>query len=544
MPELHAVTGAFGYTGKYITRLLLAEGYSVRTLTNSPNRNHEFSNQIEIYPFNFDQPELLTESLRDVKVLYNTYWVRYHNQLFDQVGAVENTRRLFIAAKAAGVQRIVHLSITNPSKDSPYDYFRLKAYIEEDLINTGLSYAILRPTVIFGIEDILINNIAWLLRLFPVFCTFGNGDYYLQPIFIEDLARLAVDQGKQERNCIVNAIGPETFTYRQLVETISNLIGVHRKIYSLPPAILFHLSKLFGKLVGDQIITEAEIAALMQNYLFVETQPVGITRFSDWAAQNSSRLGNLYHSEITRRTDQYTAYDQFISSAERQPSYSLVGVHPSLLKIYKWIENSDNHPLNVIRRFLVLVNETLIKIKNRLISWVNRKRGNTETIKSRNTSNPFHHLDLEADKQNADNKTKEKANRQIDTIIKNKSRSWKYRLRAAKKHQSTVIKTMRQLQKAAYPDSHLRTTFEKYPQPSFCWCLGSWSGGDPEWVGSHHQYLKQQVVVEMVFNDQDIPESYQCSLYTSGEQRQLTACLNQEDLIRVLLRLHDNTVGT
>ncbi len=192
MSELHVVTGAFGYSGKYIARRLLAQGHRVRTVTNSVERENEFNGRVEPHPFNFDQPEKLVESLRGAAVLYNTYWVRFNHKTFAHADAVKNTLALFDAAKKAGVKRIVHVSITNPSLDSPLEYFSGKAQLEEALKATGIPYSILRPTVIFGKEDILINNIAWMLRKLPLFGVFGNGRYRLQPIYVDDLAKLAV----------------------------------------------------------------------------------------------------------------------------------------------------------------------------------------------------------------------------------------------------------------------------------------------------------------------------------------------------------------
>ena len=232
---IHAVTGAYGYSGKYIAQRLLNEGHTVVTLTNSLSRANPFGDRLKAVPFHFDQLDLLVNHLRGVSVLYNTYWVRFNHRLFTHADAVRNTLTLFDAAKKAGVQRIVHISITNPSEDSPLEYFRGKALLEKALISSGLSYAILRPAVLFGKEDILINNIAWALRHLPVFGVFGNGTYRLQPIYVDDLARLAVEQGQSRENIIINAIGPETFTYRELVARIGQLIGKERPIISVPP---------------------------------------------------------------------------------------------------------------------------------------------------------------------------------------------------------------------------------------------------------------------------------------------------------------------
>jgi uncharacterized protein YbjT (DUF2867 family) len=225
MQELHVVTGAFGYSGKYIARRLLECGYQVRTLTHSLHRANPFAGRVEAHPFHFDTPDRLVESLKGATVLYNTYWVRFNYRDFKHSVAVQNTLKLFEAARRAGVGRIVHVSITNPTEDSPLEYFSGKARLERALIESGLCYSILRPTVLFGKEDILINNIAWMLRRLPVFGVFGSGQYRLQPIYVDDLAKLAVEQGQETANNIINAIGPETFTYRELVQEIGPLLA-------------------------------------------------------------------------------------------------------------------------------------------------------------------------------------------------------------------------------------------------------------------------------------------------------------------------------
>src|SRR6185437_11203426 len=220
-PPTIVVTGALSYTGQYATRILLDRGYKVRTLTHHVDRENPFGDKLQVLPYNFDDPEKLAGSLRGASALINTYWVRFpHGPMtFDK--AVANTRTLFRAAKNAGVRRIVHVSIANPSLDSSLGYYKGKAELEQSLKESGLSYAILRPTVIYGPEDILINNIAWFVRHFPVFGVPGNGRYSLRPIFVEDMARLMVDSIEQQENTITDAVGPESFTFNELVKLIA-----------------------------------------------------------------------------------------------------------------------------------------------------------------------------------------------------------------------------------------------------------------------------------------------------------------------------------
>jgi len=299
--EIQAVTGAFGYSGKYIAQRLLDQGKTVITLTNSLHRPNPFGNQVQAHPFNWDNPEKLVESLHGVSTLYNTYWVRFNHKDFTHAEAVTNTKVLFKAAEEAGVQRVVHVSITNPSENSSLEYFQGKGVLERALIESGLSYAILRPTVLFGKEDILINNIAWMLRRFPVFGVFGDGNYRLQPIYVDDLAKLAVEQGQSSENVIIDAIGPETFTYRELVQTIGEIIDKRRPIISVPPILGYWVGRVIGRLVGDVTITREEIEGLMADLLYVESPPAGETRLTDWTREQASTLGKQYANELARR---------------------------------------------------------------------------------------------------------------------------------------------------------------------------------------------------------------------------------------------------
>jgi uncharacterized protein YbjT (DUF2867 family) len=303
-----AVTGAFGYSGRYIARRLLDAGHAVMTLTNSSGRENPFGGQVRAVPFHFDQPKLLAESLRGVEVLINTYWVRFDHRLFTHHQAVANTKVLFQAAQEAGVRRIVHVSITNPDAHSELPYFSGKAELEAALIASGVSHCILRPAVLFGKEDVLINNMAWALRHLPVFGVFGDGAYKLQPIYVDDLAAAAVDKAATDRNEIVNAIGPETFTYRELVETIKRTLGVKRAVIGVPPALGYWACRIAGRFVGDVIITREEIKGLMQGRLCVQAPPLGATKLTEWIQRHKDSIGRRYTSEMARRVNRGSRY--------------------------------------------------------------------------------------------------------------------------------------------------------------------------------------------------------------------------------------------
>jgi len=305
---LHAVTGAFGYSGKYIAQRLLDANKRVITLTNSAGRDHHFGDRITAHPLCFDNPGAIARSLEGVEVLYNTYWVRFNHKSFNHADAVKNTMTLFDAAKEAGVPRIVHVSITNPSENSPLEYFNGKARLERALLETGILHTILRPTVLFGKEDILVNNIAWALRKLPVFGVFGDGQYRLQPIHVDDLAKLAVEQGEATGSATINAIGPETFTYAELAKAVGRAIGKRKPVIGVPPALGLFVASIMGKAVDDVMITKEEVEGLMADLLYVDTPATGETRLTEWMSTCADSLGRQYTSELARRRDRDTAY--------------------------------------------------------------------------------------------------------------------------------------------------------------------------------------------------------------------------------------------
>lgn len=299
-PEINAITGAFSYTGKYITRRLLAMGKQVRTLTGHPNNPNPFGAQVRVFSFHFDNPKALVESLEGVNTLYNTYWIRFAHGSMTFEQAVANTKLLFNAAKEAGVQRVVHISITNPAQTSRLPYFKGKAELEQALIDSGLSYEIIRPTVIFGDEDILINNIAWLLRRFPIFPIFGSGTYRLQPIYVEDMADLVVNAGQIEDNRIIDAVGPDIFTFEELVRLIAQMLRREVAFVHVNPRLAFYMAKVVEPLVGDVLITRDEVAGLMANLLISQETPTGYTHLSQWLEENADHVGKAYASELKR----------------------------------------------------------------------------------------------------------------------------------------------------------------------------------------------------------------------------------------------------
>ena len=294
-----AVTGAFSYSGKYITKRLLARGEEVITLTGHPNHPDPFNGKVKAYPLDFDEPGM-TRSLQGVDVLVNTYWVRFDKGENTQPRAVENTRKLVNAAKTAGVKRIVHISIANPSADSHLPYYWGKAANEKTVIGSGMSYAILRPTVLVGNEDILINNIAFLLRRLPIFFIPGDGSYGIQPVYVEDLADLAVEAVYRTDNYTLDAVGPDVFTFKEMVELIGEKIGAKRPMISLPPRLALLAAQFLSIFVKDILLTPEEVDGLMAGLLVSKEPPTGRTSLANWLDANKKQAGAKYASELKK----------------------------------------------------------------------------------------------------------------------------------------------------------------------------------------------------------------------------------------------------
>ena len=302
MTPTHVVTGASGYTGRYITRRLLDGGAEVRSLTGHPDRPSPFDRRVETYPYSFDDPDKLASSLEGADTLFNTYWIRFARGELTHDRAVENLRTLFDAAKVAGVRRVVHISITNATEDSPSPYFRGKALAERALRESALSYAILRPTLIFGREDILLNNIAWMLRRFPVHPIAGSGEYRVQPISVDDLADIAIRLARESENVEIDAVGPEVFTYEDMVRLVRDKIGASAWLVHVSNSAAMLAARLMGLLVRDVVLTRDEIDGLAAGLLVSKTgePPPGTTRLSEWLDDNARLLGSKYASELMR----------------------------------------------------------------------------------------------------------------------------------------------------------------------------------------------------------------------------------------------------
>lgn len=302
------ITGAFSFSGRFIAEELLTLGDSVETMTGHPNINDPHYKQIKIKEFRFDDFDALVESFKGIDTFYNSYWIRYPYKGMTWRQAVINCGKLFKACKVAGVKKIIHLSVTNCQKNSPYSYFKGKAIVEEMLKQCGVPYTILRVAWFFEDGDILVNNIAWILRRFPIFGLFDYGRFKLQPISAKSLAEIAVASRYQgdktiNNNKIINAIGPETYTWKQFITTINSSLGSKTLIIPFPGFTVYFavlISKFIGFFVHDRLLTIEEIKALEDDLCLTKDPSIGDISFKDWLYKYAKSNGVLWHGEIQR----------------------------------------------------------------------------------------------------------------------------------------------------------------------------------------------------------------------------------------------------
>jgi uncharacterized protein YbjT (DUF2867 family) len=299
---LDVVTGAFSYSGASLARALRQDGRQVRTITGHPGRAPAGS-AIEVRPLDFDDHPGLVASLSGATTLYNTYWVRFARRSVDHERAVANSRALFHAAKEAGVQRVVHVSITHPGSDSPFPYFRGKALVERALAECDLSYAIVRPAILFGGEGVLLNNIAWLLRHVPVFAIGGRGDYRMRGIHVDDLARLCLAKATETHDSVTDAVGPERPTFTELVRNIADTVRSRARLVHVPGASVPLISKVLGLALHDVLLTGDEYRAMAAGLADTDGPATGSTALSVWLAEHGETLGLRYANELGRHFD-------------------------------------------------------------------------------------------------------------------------------------------------------------------------------------------------------------------------------------------------
>lgn len=302
------VTGAFGNAGSAIAAVLAAGGRQVRTLTGHPpaakidGRSTTGTADVEVRPFTWDDPAELTRSFEGVSTFYNTYWMRQGDGHGSYDLAVERCLALISAAEAAGVERIVHISVAHPSATSPYPYFRGKARVEDRLSSGSVPSAVVRPTLIFGGDSVLLNNLAWILRRVPVFAVPGTGRYRVRPVHVDDIARICVEAGQRTVSEVIDAVGPDRPTYAEMVRHVRDAVGGRAVILGAPTPVVLAGGRVLGAVLRDDVINRDELVSTVEGLADTDGPSTGTISYRRWLADHAAELGQTYINERRRRS--------------------------------------------------------------------------------------------------------------------------------------------------------------------------------------------------------------------------------------------------
>jgi NADH dehydrogenase len=295
-----AVTGAFGFTGRAIAERLLDAGRDVLTLTRRSGRGDPLAARIEAVPLDFGRPDLLPGALSGVDTLFNTYWIRFPRggETFER--AIAESTVLIGAAREAGVRRLVHVSVVGADPAGPTPYVRAKGVLEGAVERSGLEWSIVRPTLTYGPDDILVNNLAWALRHLPVYGMPGDGRYPIQPVHVDDVARICIESAEARPGTVVDAGGPETFAYRDMVAVVRTAVRSRAVVMSMPAPLVLAAGRILGLLLHDVVLTPDEIRELTCGWLASAEPPRGRIDLRAWVSANGRRLGCDWSSELAR----------------------------------------------------------------------------------------------------------------------------------------------------------------------------------------------------------------------------------------------------
>lgn len=345
------VTGAFGNTGSAIASILRRRGVQVRTLTNHPppqvpdqpapfdpadgdlphdddlthdegpalehppearavlaereghrrggRRQGSGSDEpegppIEARPHAFGDADALAAAFEGVRTFYNTYWIRTGDSS-GYASALARSKELIDAAAAAGVERIVHMSVLGASEDAPYPYFRAKAEVEEHGRNSGVPFAAVRPALIFGGSSALLSNLAWMLRRLPVMGVAGDGTYRVRPVHVEDVADICVDLADRDLadldGTVVDAVGPDRPTYDELIRHVRTAVGGRARIVHLPVPAVVAGARVLGWILEDEVLTRDELVSTMAGIADTDGPATGATSVIEWIHRRGATLG-------------------------------------------------------------------------------------------------------------------------------------------------------------------------------------------------------------------------------------------------------------
>jgi len=309
-----AITGALSYTGRYITQLLInrfgANNIRIVNICNRKQKNPFADTGLELieYPYSFQNPSDMSKALEGSRLFVATYFTRFDNFQVSRNQVVDNAKTLVDCALEAGVERYVYTSHTQSNIASHIPYIagkaKVEAYVKDKFAGR---YGIVKPCTIFGDtpeESIVVNNLAYLLRTFPVMAVVGDGRYPLHPVHVRDMARLCVetgldDQGEGEYDW--DAVNPEKMDFIDLLTTTRDIIGTRCWLQThVPLDLAYWCTKPLNWYHQDILIDKTDVELMTHHITCSHKEPLGRIKFSDWIWENRHELGRQYISSLQR----------------------------------------------------------------------------------------------------------------------------------------------------------------------------------------------------------------------------------------------------
>jgi len=264
------VTGATGFVGRALLPRLAEAGLELRCLVRPSRRSPRLPRGIpvQVSIASLADARGLRAALVGVDTLIHLAGAEWHGRRGD-VFAVDaaGTRALVEAAREAGVGRIVYLSHLGADRASAYPVLKAKGIAEEFIRQSGLTYTIVRSTLLYGAEDVFLNVVAALVKLGPgLFLMPGDGRISLQPLWVEDLVT-CLEWSLSDLTSLNQTIalgGPEFITFGQMVQTVMEVLGVRRLVVPVRPPFL-----RAGAWLMEQILPRSPLTTRWLDYLAV-----------------------------------------------------------------------------------------------------------------------------------------------------------------------------------------------------------------------------------------------------------------------------------
>ena len=252
--KLVTVFGGSGFVGRAIGQALARRGYRVRAAVRRPDLAGHLQplgdvGQVTAVQANLRYRWSVDRALEGADAVVNAVGILYEagRQSFDAVQAF-GPRAIGEAARAAGIDNLVHISAIGADPGSNVAYLRSKGLGEAGVLETVPGAVIMRPSIVFGPEDDFFNKFAGMAQLSPVLPLIGGGGTKFQPVYVGNVAEavaVAIDGGAKP-GAIYELGGPEIATFRQCLERMLEETGRKRVLVPVP----FGVAKIMGKVMG------------------------------------------------------------------------------------------------------------------------------------------------------------------------------------------------------------------------------------------------------------------------------------------------------